>query len=198
MKNILLLVILFSLFSCGSHKYLPGVNDYNPKNLEISKKQKKSLFISSLKLESGEDLSATFQNYLFNSLKSLNIFDEVIMFGSKQNLKNYISVDILITEEIDLHQKSNFRKAYLIGSTLFGSSSFTNFKYDYELKIIYDFNNADASLDITTESNRTLSKKYFSKETPDNLIETVRDDIEYQLIQQIESHLNFFINNHNN
>lgn len=150
------------------------------------------LFINSIKLESGENLNATFQNYLINELKSINVFKEVIMNGSKQNLNNYISVDIICAEEIDLNEKSNYRKAYLIGATLFGSTAFTNLKYDYGLNIRYDFNKKRDKLTILTESSRSLSKKYFSKQTPNDLIETVRNDLENQLLQQIESNLTFF------
>ena len=187
MKNIFLLIITLCLISCGSHKYFPQVNEHNTKTIKISNNQKMSLFINSIKLESGENINATFQNYLINELKSINVFEEVIMYGSKQNLKNYISVDILCEEEIDLNEKSNFRKAYFIGATLFGSTAFTNLKYDYGLNIRYDFNKNGTDLTISTESSRSLSKKYFSKETPDDLIETVRNYLENQLIQQIES-----------
>lgn len=193
MKNQVLLVVAVCLLSsCGSHKYFPEVNQHSLNTIEISNDQKNSLFINSIKLESGENIDATFQNYLINTLKSTNAFDEVIMYGSKQNLKNYISVDIMCAEEIDLHPKSNYRKAYFIGATLFGIVSFTNFKYDYELNIVYDFNKEGTALNVTTESSRSLSKKYFSKEKPDNLVETVRDDLEAQLIRQIQSNKNFF------
>ena len=140
----------------GSHKYFPQVNEHNTKTIKISNNQKMSLFINSIKLESGENINATFQNYLINELKSINVFEEVIMYGSKQNLKNYIGVDILCEEEIDLNEKSNFRKAYFIGATLFGSTAFTNLKYDYGLNIRYDFNKKGTDLTISTESSESI------------------------------------------
>ena len=194
MKKITYACIFISIFlmSCSSYKYVPIVKNHEKITHNIDEEKKISLFINSIQLESGEGLNATFQNKLINSLKATRVFDEVIFNASKKHLEEFISVDITIDEEIDLHEKANYRKAYLIGFTLFSSTPFTNFKYDYGLNIEYNFKKRNQSKKVICKSERTLSKKYFSKEQPDQLLINVYRDTQNQLNEKIQSNLDFF------
>ena len=194
MKKITYACIFISIFlmSCTSYKYVPNVKNHEKITHNIDEEKKISLFINSIHLESGESLNATFQNKLINSLKTTRVFDEVIFNASKKHLDEFISVDITIDEEIDLHENANYRKAYLAGLTLFASTPFTNLKYDYGLNIEYNFKKRNQSKKVICKSERILSKKYFSKEKPDQLLTTVYRDTQNQLNEKIQSNLDFF------
>ena len=194
MKKILFTLITFSLLtSCGSHKYIPEITNKAESKIEINEHQKLSLFINSITLTSQSDLSESYRNRLISDLKSFYVFNDVMYNVSKQNMSDYISLDIIINEKTDFHQAGNLYKAYFTGFFLWLPAPFMKFGYDYGVEITYNFSKNNLKKQIITKSERRLSKKLNSKQTEADLIASVNSDVKNQLKDEIRSNLDFFI-----
>ena len=198
MKKLLLLftITLFFVITGCSHKYIPGItkNFYEVINESevINENKKTTLFINSITLSDQKDLSEDYRNRLINELKSFYVFNDVLYNVSKQNISDYIALDIIITEELDLHYRANYVKGFLTGALFFLPAPLIGFGYDYEVEITYIFSKNNLKKQITTKSKRRLSKKLFSKEPIADLISFSNSDMRHQLKNQIRSNIDFF------
>ena len=193
MKKILFTLIIFSLLtSCGSHKYIPEITNKVDSKIEINEEQKLSLFINSITGVSATLIGENYQSRLINEIKSFYVFNDVVHNVSKQDMSDYISLDIIINEKYDVHSVGNLWKAYITGFFLYLPAPFMKFGYDYEVEITYNFSKNNLKKQIITKSKRRLSKKLNSKKTMADLITSVNIDVKYQLKDEIKSNLDFF------
>ena len=194
MKKITYACIFISIFllGCSSYKYVPIIKNHEKITHYIDEEKKMSLFINSIQTVTGDGVNETYQDKLINSLSATRVFDEVIFNASKKHLEEFISVDINIDEELDFHANANYLKHFFMGFTLFASAPFVNYNYDYKGNIEYIFHKRNQSLKVICESERSLSKKIFSKEKPARLVTTAYLDTQNQLYEKIQSNLDFF------
>ncbi len=194
--SIFTLTILLS--SCSSHVYKTHISEEvsNISKQKISNAEKIPLVINTFNLIDGDgkefDVTATFTNKLIKRFKKMGVFSEIIYNGSTSGINDYMALDIDIMEDYNGRANANYWKAYFVGFTLFATAPFTKLKYDYNFKMDCHFERRENNKTISAQESRTLSKKWLSKETPDDLINHVVIDVCKSLEKQINDDIDYY------